>query len=130
MAVGLTKRGRPTSLPSIFVFVLISLTFLSTWGRNHMRPKKEVFASLVMQSVAAEEKKAQAFSERFSDAACSKSWLFRRVCSGLLLSSLFVIEADAGAALPDSVAPDAALLWSNSPILLVASNSFCIREGA
>ena len=84
-----------------------------------------------MQSVAAEEKKAQAFSERFSDAACSKSWLLMSVWSGRRPPAFFAGRGDtAGSGSSEISESGGALLESKSPILLETPNSVWIREGA
>jgi hypothetical protein len=86
-----------------------------------------------MQSVAADEKKAHALAERFSDAACSKSWVLRRVWRGRRLASRAAVGGGGAAGLSGGVRmsePGETLAASKSPIRLVSPSSFWMRDGA
>jgi hypothetical protein len=83
-----------------------------------------------MQSVAADEKKAQALAERFSEAARAKSWVLRMLLRGRRsgLEEVEVDDGDGSLGLMTWVAPG--LEVSKSPTRLAEPSSLATRDGA
>jgi hypothetical protein len=131
MAVGLANKGKLIFVPNILTCVLMVVESMRNLGLIQILPNSFVLASWVMQSVAADEKNAQAFAERFSEAARAKSWVLSKLLRGRRSGFKLDPEAAAGPSsfgLMTLAAPG--LDVSKSPIRLAEPSSLATRDGA